>query len=887
MFASIKMLASRIRGWFSRNRVEEDFDHELRAHLEMLTQENIQRGLSLAEASRVAHVKLGGVTQLQETNRELRGLPMLETFLRDVRYAFRTLRKSPGFAAIAILTLALGIGANTAIFTVVHAALLRQLPYTDPQQLVELGESRESNVASGFHTSYPDYLDWTHTAKTFRSLAGFSGVGYTVTGASGFPQFVDGAEVTTNFFTTLGVTPMFGRAFAADDQVPISPKVAILSYEFWRSNCNGDAQIVGHTIRLDNHDVVVIGVLAQEFEFAPAGSPALWVPLHLSNEFETRRNLRWLSVIGRLAPNVTYDQARSEMQTVTKQLSASFPQENGKLFVVMKDLRERIRGDVRPLLLIVFGSVAFVLLIACANVANLLMVRAAGRRREFAIRSALGASRGNLIRQSLTESLLLSTTGGVLGFALALWGTPLLVAAIPTSILNSMPYLHNIHPSMAVLAFLSGVVLLTGSLFGLAPALQNSDTRVAEALKEESRGSHSAAKSRLRDVMVVTEIAFSLVLLAGAGLMVRSLGALMHRDRGFDSANLLTFSVYLPEASYPDDPNAVRFVNTLTPRIRSLPGVQAADEVRALPLAGSNGSIRFVVEGRPAAKGEEDECDINGDTPGYFSTMRIPLLSGRFFNNAEDLAGKPEHVIVNQEFAKRYFAGENVLGKRIRFTYSDKQPFREIVGVVGNTAADLDGPWNPMIYLPFEQSADSYFSYVVRTFGNPAATLNAIRGVIHDADPQLAMIQPLTMDQIIAQSPSVFQRRYPSYLVGSFAMLALILGTIGLYGLISYSVSQRTREIGIRIAVGAERTDILRLVLSHGIRLILIGLVLGMVAALGLTRLMNSLLYGVGANDPLTFAGVAVLLTLVALFACYVPARRATRVDPIIALRYE
>jgi predicted permease len=424
-------------------------------------------------------------------------------------------------------------------------------------------------------------------------------------------------------------------------------------------------------------------------------------------------------------------------------------------------------------------------------------------------------------------------------------------------------------------------------LFGLAPALQNSDTRVADALKEESRGSHSAAKSRLRDVMVVAEIAFSLVLLVGAGLLVRSLGALMHRDRGFDSANLLTFAVYLPDTTYPDEPSGVRFVNALTSRIRSLPGVQGADEVRALPLAGSNGSIRFVVEGRPVAKGEEDECDINGDTPSYFSTMKIPLASGRFFNSAEDVAGKPGHVIVNQAFAKRYFQGESVIGRRIRFTYSDKEPFREIVGVVGSTAADLDGPWKPMIYLPFEQSADSFFNYVVRTFGNPASVLSAIRGVIHDADPRLALIQPLTMDQIIAQSPSVFQRRYPSYLVGSFAILALILGTIGLYGLISYSVSQRTREIGIRIAVGAGRRDILRLVLSHGMRLILVGLLLGTVTALGLTRLMRSLLYGVGANDAFTFVSVAILLSLVALAACYVPARRATRVDPLVALRYE
>jgi predicted permease len=887
MVASIKVVASRILGWFSRKRADQDFEQELRAHLEMLTQENMQRGMTHEEASRAARIRLGGVTQLHETNRELRGLPMLETFLRDVRYAFRTLQKSPGFAAVAILTLALGIGANTAIFTVVHAALFKPLPYANPQGLVMMGEARLADDAASFHVSYPDYIDWVRNTKRFESLAGFSGAGFTVTGTGGFPQFVDGAQITTNFFSTLGVAPMLGRDFAAEDQVPQHPKAAILSYEFWRNNCNGDPQIVGRTIKLDNNDVVVVGVLAQKFEFAPAGSPALWVPLQLNNEFETRRNLRWLSVIGRLESHVNFNQARSEMQTITKQLSDAYPEQNGKLFVVMKDLREQIRGEVRPLLLIVFGSVAFVLLIACANVANLLMVRAAGRRREFAIRAALGASRGNLIRQSLTESLLLSTVGGILGFAVAMWSVPLLTAAIPTPILNGMPYLRDIHPSLAMLAFLFGVVVLTGLFFGVAPAMQNSDVRVSDALKEESRGSHSATKSHLRDVIVVAEIAFSLVLLVGAGLLVRSLGALLHHDRGFDSDNLMTFAIYLPTASYPDDPSAVRFVNAMTNRIRALPGVQAADEVRALPLAGSNGSIRFVVEGRPVAAGQEDECDINGDTPGYFSTTKIPLVSGRFFNNSDDVAGKPDNVIVSQAFAKRFFSGENPIGKRIRFTFSEKQPLREIVGVVGDVAQDLDGPWEPMIYLPFEQDANSFFNYVVRTSANPASVLNEIRGVIHDADPQLALIQPLTMDQIIAQSPSVFRRRYPSYLVGSFAILALILGTIGLYGLISYSVSQRTREIGIRIAIGAERGDILRLVLSHGIRLILIGLVAGTVASLGLTRLMNSLLYAVGANDPLTFVGVAILLALVALLACYVPARRATRVDPIVALRYE
>jgi macrolide transport system ATP-binding/permease protein len=887
MFAWIRMFASRMRGCFLRRRVDEDFEQELRAHLEMLTQENIQRGMAPIEANRVARIRLGGLAQLQETNRELKGLPMLEIFLRDVRFAFRTLRKSPGFAAVAILTLALGIGANTAIFAVVHAALLRPLPYADAQRLMLLGESRNAENAGLYEASYPNYVDWVHSVKKFQSLAGYSGEGFTVVGSSGDPQFVDGGQVTTNFFATLGIRPMLGRDFVAGEDVPLSPKSAILSYDFWLNNCGGDSQIIGHAVQLDNQAVTVVGVLPKNFEFALAGSPALWVPVHLDEAASTRRNMRWLHVVGRLAPGVSSDQAKLEMQGITKQLSTAYPQQNGKIFFMMSSLRDRIVGDVRPLLLIVFCAVALVLMIACANVANLLMVRASGRRREFAIRAALGANRANLIRQSLTESMLLAVCGGVLGFALTLWSIPLLIAAIPAPLLDSMPYFRDIHPSLAVFAFLCGIAMLTGLVFGLAPALQISDTHLSSALKEESRGSHVAARSRLRDTIVVAEIAFSVVLLIGAGLLVKSLGALLHRNPGFATDNLLTFSVYLPDASYPDAKSVVRFVNNLTNRVRSLPGVKGADEVAVLPLTGSNGSIRFVIEGRPVEKGQEDECNINGDTPGYFPTMNIPLIGGRFFNESDDAPGKSPHIIVNQAFVKRYFANENPIGKQLRFTYSDKQPFREIVGIVGNTANDMDGSWTPAIYLPFEQSPDSFFNYAVRTSGNPATVLNAIRGVIHDADPQLALIHPLTMDQIIRESPSVFLRRFPSYLVGGFALLALILGTVGLYGLISYSVSQRTREFGIRMAIGARQRDILLLVLSRGARLIFVGIGIGTVAALGLTRTMSSLLYGTNANDPLTFAGVAVLLTLVALLACYIPARHATRVDPLIALRYE
>jgi putative ABC transport system permease protein len=582
------------------------------------------------------------------------------------------------------------------------------------------------------------------------------------------------------------------------------------------------------------------------------------------------------------------------MQSINAQLARAYPKENSSTFFVMESLTEQIVGKVRPILLILLGAVGFVLLITCANVANLVMTRSIGRRKEFAVRSALGASRASLFSQLLTESLLLSFIGAAVGLLGAQWGVNLLVAAIPESQLQSMPYLRDTGMNLPVLLFLGGVTVLTGILFGLAPGLDASRTSLNDVLKDESRGGTSAGHARLRNTLVIAEISISLVLLVGAGLLLKSLHALLGQDPGFNLHNVLTFSVNLPDSSYPSDKNfpyyspaAVRFDHEFTQRLGSLPGVLDVGQTSGIPASGGSGTIRFVVEGRPTATGQEDECQIITVSTGYFSSLKIPLADGRFFN-ARDVQGAPDVVVVSRAFAKAYFPAENPVGKRIRFTYNAKNPFLQIVGVATDTASiDLAAPPPPIIYTPNDQGPSTYLSYVVRTAGEPDAFVGAARRALQEMDPQLPLIQPLSLEQIANQSPSVFLRRYPSYLIGSLAALALVLAVVGLYGLISHMVLQRTREIGIRVALGAQRRDIMRMVLRQGIRATLAGVAIGVVAGLALTRLLRGLLYGVTPGDWLTFLSVALLLLFVALAACSIPARRATRVDPIVALRYE
>jgi putative ABC transport system permease protein len=817
------------------------------------------------------------------------------TLLQNLRYAIRVLGNNPGFALVVVLTLALGIGANTAIFSVVYAALLRPLPYRDPGALFHLGESRtqSDNSTDAAQASYPDYLDWKSSAKSLQPLAAYSGDAFTLAG-NGEPKNTFAMQVTPNFFATLGVKPELGRDFLDGEMQSDGPDVAILSSAFWRTEFGGDPNIVGRVIRLDGKPASIVGVLPRDFEFAPANSAPLWVPIHQTGDLITRRSLHWLTVVGRLAPGFSATQARAEMESISARLTREYPKENGSIFFVMEPLGQQIVGKIRPILLILLGAVGFVLLITCANVANLVMTRSIGRRKEFAVRSALGASRGALLSQLLTESLLLSGIGAGVGLLGAQWGVNLLVAAIPESQLQAMPFLRDAGTNVPVLVFLCGVTMLTGILFGLAPGLEASRASLNDVLKDESRGGTSAAHARLRNALVIAEISISLVLLVGAGLLLKSLHVLLGRDPGFNVHNVLTFSVNLPNSAYPSEKTppyysaaAVHFDHEFTARLRSLPGVVDVGQSSAIPASGGSGTIRFVVEGRATALGQEDECQLIDVSTGYFSSLKIPLVDGRLFT-ASDTKDTPRIVVVSRAFVKAYLPGENPIGKRIRFTYSAKNPFLQIVGVAADTASiDIAAPPPAIIYTANDQGPSTFLGYMVRTVGEPVAFVGAARSALREIDPQLPLIQPQSLEEVANQSPSVFLRRYPSYLIGCFAALALILAVVGLYGLIAHLVLQRTREIGIRVAMGAQRRDIMRLVLRQGIRATLIGVAIGVIAGLGLTRLLSSLLYGVTPGDWLTFLSVTILLLVVALAACAIPARRAMRVDPIVALRYE
>lgn len=811
----------------------------------------------------------------------------MNTIGLDLRYALRMLAKNPGFAAVAILTMALGLGANTAIFSVVNAALIRPLPFQEPERLVALGEARLQQKASGAaNVSLPDYLDWTKTTKSFDNLTAFTGNTATMTGG-GSVESLNIGMVTSNFFDTLGVKPYLGRDFLPGEDRTNGEKVAILSEKFRKEHFGQNPSVIGQSIRLNGEGWAIVGVLPRGFEFAGFGTPDIWVPLRAPARIAERRNLRWLNAIGRIRRSVSQSQALAEMNGVNAQLAAAYPQENGSIRIVMTPLREVVVGPIRVLLLTLLGAVGFVLLIACVNVANLLLVRSTARRKEIAIRMAIGAGRMQVIRQLLTESILLALIGGVLGVVLAEWGVTVLVAAIPKGLLASMPYLTSLHVDATMLAFAFGLAVLTGVLFGLAPALQMFHAEAGKVLKEESRSATGIGGAWLRDGLVVAELSVSIVLLMGAGLMVRSMSSLLRQDPGFQSQNLLTFQVNGSKSTRKDDAAALNFEERLKTVIERLPGVQGMTTVSKLPVTGAGNTIRFLVEGRPKAKGSEDEAFIRDVSANYLGVMKIPLVIGRFFG-PDDTAKAPRRLVVNKSFVDTYFADEDPIGKRIRFTFSDKNPYVEIVGVIANENSNaLDAPMAPIIYSSFEQGPNSSFFVVVRTARRPEEMVAAIQGELRNIDPELPMVNPLSMEQVISQSYSVFLRRYPSYLIGSFAILAMVLAMVGLYGQISFGVIQRTREIGIRMALGAQRRDVLRLIVGRGIFLTLLGVGIGIVAALGFSRLLGSLLFGVKPYDPWTLGAVTILLSLAAVAAAYIPGRRAARVDPIDALRYE
>jgi putative ABC transport system permease protein len=805
----------------------------------------------------------------------------------DVRYAIRTLLKKPGFTLAAVLTIALGIGANAAIFTVFDAALLRPLPYKEPERLVHFWEVNRSEDFAEREASYPDYLDYRDQCKSFEEVAGYGFAAFNLTGRD-TPERVEGARVTSNFFNALGVTPALGRTFREGEDKTGGSPIAVLSYGLWQRRFGADPNIIDQTISLNSRPFTVVGVLRPDFQFAPTANAEIWVPLYPNQTQMSRRYQHWLKVIGRVKEGVTFEQAQAEVSAVGSRIEQLDPQWHGGAGLKIVSLNDQITGSVKPLLIALLGAVAFVLLIACANVANLLLVSASGRTKEIAIRMALGASRGRIARQLMVESLLLAALGGTAALVLAEWGVDLLVAAIPRDQLAAMPYLEALAIDGRVLGFTFLLTLATGIVFGLAPALQASKADLQTALKEGGKTSAMGGRARLRSLFVAAEVAFAIVLLVGAGLMIKSLARLMYVDAGFNTKNLLTFQLALPFNEYQHEHQVIAFHKQLLDRIDKLPGVEGSATVSLLPLTGGGDTGSVHVEGRPApVRDDGSESNLRTVSAAYFSVMGIPLIRGRLPTERDDRSGA-RVVVINQTLAERLFAGEDPVGRNILFAFLTENPGWQIIGVVGDEkVTTLDGVTTPVVYFPFLQDASQMMSVVVRAAGDPASLVAAVRGEVRALDPLLPVYSEMTMEELINNSPSTFLRRYPALLIGVFAAIAIALAATGIYGVVSYSVSQRTHEIGIRLALGAAPRDIMRLIARSGLRLALAGMAVGLAASLILTRLLSSLLFGVEATDAMTYLIVSLLLIGVALGACFIPARRAARLDPMEALRRE
>ncbi len=803
---------------------------------------------------------------------------------QDLRLGLRMLLKNPGFTAVVVATLALGIGANVALFSVVNGVLLNPLPFPQPEQLVTLAQSKP-NFETGA-IPYPNFRDLQKENRTFSAMAISRGFGFSLIGA-GEPERVNARLVSADFFSVLDVKPALGRTFAPGEDVAGAAPVAVISEALWERKFGAAQDVVGKGMTLDDKNYAIVGVLPANFSlyrttdvFVPIGqwnSPAL----------QRRSAALGLHGIGRLKPGVTIEQGQADLDRVMRDLAAAYPETNKGNGAKVSPLKERMIGDIGPILWMLFGAVGFVLLIACVNVSNLLLARSTGRTREFAIRAALGAGRWRLLRQSLTESILLAVTGGALGLVVASWGTHAALAVLPTT----LPRAAEVELDSRVLIFTVAISLLTGILSGLAPALKTSKWRLSETLKEGGRGS-SSARGRAQGVMVAVEMALAVVLLIGAGLMIRSLAALWNVDPGFRPDNVLTFGLSLSPSMKTASPEATRAaLRELSDQLSSAPGVKALSfSDGGVPLQGAN-DLFFWVDGqpKPSSQSEMNGALVYRVEPGYLTAMGIPLKQGRFFTNQDDERSLPV-VVIDEVFARKYFPNADPIGKRINLG-GDRDPL-QIVGVVGHVKqwsldADEAQTLQAQLYEPFRQVSEDWagVGVVMRSEGGASAPFDAIRRVVQSHNKQNVISRPQTMNEVIAGT--LADRRFSMILLDAFAVVALLLASLGLYGVISYLVGQRTHELGIRIALGAQRKDVLRLVLSHGMKMALGGVALGLVVAFGLTRLLAKMLYGVSATDPATFTVIALLLTTVALLACFVPARRATKVDPLVALRYE
>lgn len=808
----------------------------------------------------------------------------MDTLWQDLRFNLRLLLKRPAFTFIVTLALALGIGANTAIFSVMNAVLLNQLPYKDAEQLVWLSENSPPNDVKDEPLSLPNYIDWRDQNSSFQGVGAMARTIFVLTEA-GEPERLHGAIVTANLFPVLGVEPALGRNFTDEENSEGKNRVVIMSHNLWQRRFGARADIVGQQLMLNGFPYTVVGVMPKGFKNANARDskqPELWSPLVMKLDPNVRR-ADFLSVVARLKPGVTIEQARAEMTAITARLAQQYPATNEGWTAAVTSLHERIIGDVRPAILLLMGIVGFLLLIACANVANLMLARAASRHQEIAIRAAMGAGRARLVRQFLVESVLLAIPGGALGLLMAYWGIDLLVALSP----GNIPRIDEIGLNGTVLLFTVAISLLTGIIFGLIPALQASSPNLVDALKESSRSATEGVRSgRVRNALVIAEVALSLVMLIGAGLMIKSFMRLQNVDPGFKAQQLLVMDTLLPRAKYKEGPQVSAFYEQFLEKAAALPGVESVAAINSLPLSGGGAILAFQIEGRPPRAADNiDDAEHYVVTSAYFKTMGIPLIAGNLFT-ARDNKDMPLVTVINQSMARKYWPNQDPIGKRINLGDPKTDPWITVVGIVGDIKhKGLSEANYPQMYVPHAQNQSRVMTLVARTSSDPLDMVTPIKNALLSMDKDQAPANIRTMAEVV--SASIARPRFNMLLITAFAFIGMVLAIVGIYGVISYSVTQRTHEIGIRMALGARPYDIMRLILKQGLRLSGVGVGLGLAAALALTRLMSSLLYSVSAIDPVTFLLLSAVLISIALIACYIPARRAMRVDPMHALRYD
>jgi putative ABC transport system permease protein len=875
---------------FWRKRKQTDFVAEIEAHLELEAEQLKEQGLSDEEARMAARRAFGNVTQAQERFYESGRWLWWDRLVQDVRYGLRVLRRNPGFAATAILTLSLGIGATTAIFSIVDTVMLKPLPFPTADRLVRIRSVFAATGVGSGEASYPDFLDWRARNHVVEGMAAFRTDDFTLIGPPE-PLHLQGAVVSAQLFSLLGVTPALGRSFLPEEDNPAATSgtdAVILSYGLWQREFSPDASVLGRTIQLGDQPFTVVGVMPPAFQYPIQAEPIeLWTTIAVdarggANAMTTQRGGHYLDVVGLLKTGVKLTQAQAEVAAITGAMNKQYPENKPRTVRIVPEIQGLI-GPLRAPLLVLLGAVGCVLLIVCVNVANLLLARATGRHKEMALRAALGASRRRVTRQLLTESVALGLLGGGLGLALALASLRLLVRFIPAE----MPRLNAIGLDARLLSFAFLISLVAGILFGLAPALRVAKMSLPESLNESGRGSGSGRKEhgRLRGALVVSEVALAIVLLLGAGLLIQSLLHLTRVDPGFNPNHVLTFQLDSPAGK--QGAQVPRFFREVVGRMIALPGVSSASAVASLPLTGDNISASIETEGEPTPTGSRPSADFNAVEPNYFRTLGIALVAGRDFDDSKSTPV----VIVNQTLARRFFPNQDPIGKHVRPGIGNgyapgEQPMREIVGVIVDVKqSGLGTAAAPEVYAPLAQSPFGTIFFVVRTANDPRSIVETARRQVTSLDKNAPIYHVETLDQYFAES--VAGPRFITLLLSGFAGLALLLACLGIYGVISFIVVQRTHEIGIRMAVGAQKGDVLRMVIGEGLRPALAGVAIGIVGALRLTRLLSSLLYGVRPADPLTFAVVSLILTGVALLACYIPARRATRVDPIVALRYE